>query len=60
MELQTPLAPSILSLILPLGTPMEVGCEYLHLYFSGSGRACQETAMSGSCQKALLGIRNNV
>jgi hypothetical protein len=27
-----------------------VGCEYLALYLSGSGRASQETAISGSCQ----------
>ncbi|KRY63267.1 hypothetical protein T4D_13543 [Trichinella pseudospiralis] len=26
------------------------GCVYLHLYLSGSGRASQETAISGSCQ----------
>jgi hypothetical protein len=31
-----------------------------HLYWSGSGRASQETATSGSCQQALLGISNSV
>jgi hypothetical protein len=37
-----------------------VGCEHLPLYLSGSGRASQETAISGSCQQALLGIHNSV
>jgi hypothetical protein len=36
------------------------GCEHLPLYLSGSRRASQETAISGSCQQALLGIRNIV
>ena len=31
-----------------------VGCEPPYLYWSGSGRASQETAVSGSCQQALL------
>jgi hypothetical protein len=43
----------------PVLSPM-VGCEPLHLYWSGSGRASQETAVSGSCQQALLGIHNCV
>jgi hypothetical protein len=30
------------------------------LYLSGTGRAFQETAMSGSYQQALVGIRNRV
>jgi hypothetical protein len=33
-------------------SPM-VGCKYPPLYLSGSGRASQETAISGSCQQAL-------
>jgi hypothetical protein len=33
-----------------------VGCEHVHLYWSGSGRASQETAI----QQALLGISNSV
>ena len=33
-------------------SPM-VGCKHLPLYWSGSGRASQETAISGSCQPAL-------
>jgi hypothetical protein len=37
-----------------------VGCEHPPLYFSGSGRASQETAISGSCQQALLDIHNSV
>jgi hypothetical protein len=40
-------------------SPM-VGCEHLPLYLSGSGRASQETAITGSCQQALLGILNSV
>jgi hypothetical protein len=31
-----------------------VGCEYLHLYWSGAGRSSQGTAISGPCQEALL------
>jgi hypothetical protein len=37
-----------------------VGCEHLHLYWLGSGRASQETAVSSSGQQALLGIHNSV
>ena len=37
-----------------------VGCKHLPLYMSGSGRASQETAISVSCQQALLGIHNSV
>ena len=55
MELHTPSAPSVLSLTLPM-----VGCEHPHLYLSGSGRASQETAISGSRQHGLLGIQNSV
>ena len=33
-----------------------VACEDPHLYLWGSGRASPETAVSGSCQQALLGI----
>jgi hypothetical protein len=43
----------------PILSPM-VGWEHLPLYLSGSGRASQETAISGSCQQALLGIHNSV
>jgi hypothetical protein len=32
------------------------GCEHSPLYLSGSGRASQETAISGSSQQAVLGI----
>ena len=61
----TPSAPSVLSLTPPFGTnvpmlsPM-VGCEHPPLYLSGSGRASHETAISGSCQQALVGIHNSV
>jgi hypothetical protein len=37
-----------------------VGCQHLLLYLSVSGRACQETAISGSCQQGLLDIQNRV
>ena len=40
-------------------SPM-VACEHLPLYLPGSGRATQETAISGSCQQAILGICNSV
>jgi hypothetical protein len=46
-----------------IGDPMisaMVGCKHLPLCMSGSGKASQETAISGSCQLALLGIHNNV
>jgi hypothetical protein len=43
----------------PVLSPMD-GCEYPPLYLSGTGRASQETAISGSCQQALLGIHNSV
>jgi hypothetical protein len=39
--------------------PMD-GCEHPPLYLSGTGRASQETAISGSCQLALVGICNGV
>jgi hypothetical protein len=37
-----------------------VGCKHPHLYWSGSARASQETAIPGSCQQLLLGISNSV
>jgi hypothetical protein len=43
MGLQTPSAPSVLSLRTPFGVPM-VGYKHCHLYWSGSGRASQGTA----------------
>ena len=36
-----------------------VGCEHLPLYLLGSGRASQETAITGSCQQGLLGTCNS-
>ena len=33
-----------------------VGCEHLPLYLSGSNRASQVTAISGSCQQTILGL----
>ena len=38
----------------------KVGLEHLSLYLSGSGRASEETAISGSCQHALHSIHNSV
>ena len=43
----------------PLLSPM-VGCEHLHFYWPGSGRVSQETAISESCNQALLSIRNSI
>jgi hypothetical protein len=40
-------------------SPMD-GCEHPLLYLSSTGRASQETALSGSCQQALVGICNSV
>jgi hypothetical protein len=37
-----------------------VGCKHPPLYLSGSSRASQETAITGSCQQAFLGIHNSV
>jgi hypothetical protein len=34
--------------------------EHPHLYWSGYGRASQETAISGSCQQVLLGTSYSV
>jgi hypothetical protein len=42
----------------PMLSPM-VGCEHLLLNLSGSGRASQETAISGICQQVLVGIHNS-
>jgi hypothetical protein len=36
------------------------GCEHPLLHLSVMGRASQETAISGSCQQALVGIHNSV
>jgi hypothetical protein len=40
-------------------SPMD-GYENPLLYLSGIGKASQETAKSGSCQQALVGIHNSV
>ena len=37
-----------------------VTCKHLQVYWSGSERASQETAISDSCQQARLGISNSV
>jgi hypothetical protein len=36
------------------------GCEHPLLYFSGTGRASQETAISDSCKQVLVDIQNSV
>jgi hypothetical protein len=43
----------------PMLNPM-VGWEHPHLYWSGFGRASQETAITGSCLQVLLGIHSSV
>jgi hypothetical protein len=43
----------------PMLSPMG-SCEHPLLYLSGSGRASHETAISGSCQQALICIHNSV
>jgi hypothetical protein len=63
MGFQSPSAPSALTPNFSIGVLLlgpVVGFEHLHLYWSGSGRASQETAVSGSCQQALLSISNSV
>jgi hypothetical protein len=63
MGLQTPSAPSVPSPTPPSGTPIlssMVGCGHPPLCFSGSGRASQETAISGFHQQALLSIHNSI
>ena len=63
MGLQTPSAPWVLSLAPSLGTlcsvPMD-DCEHLLLYLPGISRASQETAISGFCQQALVGIPSSI
>lgn len=53
-------SPSPSSSIGVLRLSLMVGCEYLHLYWSGVGRTSQGTAIPGSCQQVLLGISNSV
>ena len=43
----------------PVFCPMDV-CEHPPLYWLGSRRASQETAISGFCQQAFVGIHNSV
>jgi hypothetical protein len=43
----------------PVLNPID-DCEHPLLYLSGTGRASQETAISGSCQPALVDIHNSV
>ena len=43
----------------PVLCPMD-SCEHPLLYLSGTGRASQETAISGSCQQALVDIHKSV
>ena len=63
MVMQSPSAPSVLPLALRLEFPVlsqMVGCEYLHLYWSGHGRTFQGPGIPDFCQQVLLGISNNV
>jgi hypothetical protein len=60
---KAPSSPLVLLLSPPLGSLISVQwfrCEHLYLYWLGSGRASQETAISNSWQQALLGISNSV
>jgi hypothetical protein len=60
---KAPSTPLVLPLNSAIGVPVlspVVGCEHPRLYWSGSVRASQKTAVSGSCQQALLGISNTV
>jgi hypothetical protein len=50
---------SISFIVDPMLSPM-YGCEHPLLHLSGTGRASQETAISGSCQQALVAICNSV
>ena len=43
----------------PVLRPMD-DCEHPLLYLPDTGRASQETAISGSCQQVLVGICNSV
>jgi hypothetical protein len=45
--------------VVPTLSPM-FDCVYLHLYWPGSGRTSQGTAIPGFCQQAIFGISNNV
>jgi hypothetical protein len=57
MGLQIPSTPSVLFLTPSFGDPVlspMVGWEQPPLYLPGSARASQDTAISASCQEALL------
>jgi hypothetical protein len=43
----------------PVLSPM-IGWEHPPMYLSGSGIGPQETAISDSCQQALVGINNSL
>ena len=42
------------------GLSLMVDCEHSHLYWSGSGRITQKTAIPGSSQQVLLVISNSI
>jgi hypothetical protein len=62
MRLQTPSAPSVLYLTRPLGSLCSAQwlAENTLLCISQALTVSQETAISGSCQQALLGFCNSV
>jgi hypothetical protein len=63
MGLQTPSAPSVLSLTIPLWTLCSVqslASSICLCFCQALGRASQETAITGFCQQALVGIHNSV
>jgi hypothetical protein len=43
-----------------MGSVQWLDIEYLHLYWSDTGRTTQGTAISGTCQQVLLGISNSI
>jgi len=64
IELQSPSAPSVLSLALPLGSWTQsdgwLWVSESALIWSGAGSASQGTVIPGSCQQVLLDISNSV
>ena len=63
MGLQNPSAPCVFFSRASIGDPVLSqmdGCEPPLLYLSGTGRISRETAISGSCQQALVDIQDSV
>ena len=60
MGLQSPSAPSVLPLTLPLGSLGSVLWLWVFASVLGAGRTSQRTAIPGSCLQALFGICNSI